>query len=295
MFSVASIQRLCWGYYFLGIDPAPSLNSKADDGVIVAARARPRPGVCDLLEVQPGVFAPVNREWFSDRKEDWWVEFVYAYRCRAMSADQWSGKIHQVQQRFAPQNILLDPNGGGSWIAAKLRDTSQVVAGIPSECQPIALVTDQLPNARQILYYLKRGDPGIESLWPKLADDAGPYDGAHTEFQAAIEHQRILFPVPWGELPGEGRPDPQMGEAKWSRWLMTEGASQLVNIQVVTDEAGQWKLTGKGSFRSFYSTDRKDIAYAMMFAYVAFLIWLKRGGEDALAVKGEDAAGGWAM
>jgi hypothetical protein len=295
IFSVAHLTRLAWGYYFTGIDPAPALQSKADDGVICVGRARPRPGACDLHEIRPGVWVPVNRDWFSDRKEDWWFEFVYAYRCRAMSADQWSGKIHQVYQRFVPQNLVMDPNGGGSWIAAKLRDTSQAIEGIPTDCQPLCLVQEQLPNGRPVLYYMKRGDIGVESLWPHLADDAGPLDGAHTEFQAAIEHQRILWPAPWGDLPGEGRPDPQMGELKWARWLLAEGCSQLANVNVVTAESGEWKLTTKGNFKSFYSTDRKDIAYAMLFAYVGFLIWLKRGGEDALAVKGEDAAGGWVL
>jgi hypothetical protein len=52
--------------------------------------------------------------------------------------------------------------------------------------------------------------------------------------------------------------------------------TQLMNIQVVVDGNGNYVLTGHGA-KQFIAAGKKDLAYAAIYAYVRFRVWLKMG------------------
>lgn len=275
-------------YYFEGIDPAPALGERSDDGVIVMARARVRPEVTMHQSLE-------GEEAFSQNPHDWQFEYLYAHRCRKLSVRQWSGKVHALQELFAPEMICMDYNGGGAHIGLELRQTNQLLNGVETLCTPIAPPSEPLPDARYNLCLFKRGDPCIEGLWPRMAGDELLVDAMHVAFQSALEHV-IALPVPWNERSGEERERlcREWGpERVWSGRMLTEGMQQLLSITVLTDESGAW-VTGRRGGRSFSASGKKDIAYAMIYTWVAFLVWLRRvawvgtgaggGGSNSLAI-----------
>jgi len=52
--------------------------------------------------------------------------------------------------------------------------------------------------------------------------------------------------------------------------------SQLMNVQVAMRESGGYELTRNGA-KTFFVKGKKDLAYACIFAYIRFLIWLQSG------------------
>lgn len=264
-----------WTYYVGGIDPAPSVGPKSDDGVIVSARIQPR-------------ILPMSEDWWSEQPSDWYFMPCYAYRCRRMSGRQWGGKIHQVSRRFQWVKIVMDPGGGGGSIMMDLRHTRQLIDGVETEVQPICTPKDALPEARPILSLFKRGDDDIERLWPKLSGDDLLVDSMHVAVLDGIETGVwVLPPMPEkGELAKlhEGWPE----EKRWAHKLLMQGRKQMGSGRVTMNDDGSYAVTKRGAHQWEW-TGKKDIAYAMFYAYVAFRVWLA-GGDAGLEVKGEDAA-----
>ncbi|MCC7374271.1 MAG: hypothetical protein IT581_06430 [Verrucomicrobiales bacterium] len=257
-------------YHFMGIDPAPALGERSDDGVIVAARACVKPQIAMVQALK-------GETPFSEEPSDWNFEFIFGYRCRKHSVRQWSGRIHDVNDRFAPEMICMDYNGGGAHIGLELRSAKQLINDADVQRVPIASPEEALPDARYVLCMFKRGDPCIEAKWPHLAGDDLLNDAMHVAFQSALEHS-VLLPVPWDERSSADRerltaswPAQQV----WSARILSEGATQLASIVVAMNEDGTWQTTKRGA-RIFSSTGKKDIAYAMIYTYVGFLCWLKR-------------------
>ena len=263
-------------HYFTGYDPAPAQKAGADDAAIVTMRARPRPG----LGAPP-----------TSNLSDWLCEFVWAYRMRgevkrggeddngvlfASTTNQMSGRVHAVHRAFALTGLLMDPGGGGNLILPELNKGRQMINGIETHCTPIACTDDYtVSNAHLILNLFLRRDPGIQALWPLLTGDDGLYEAMHVVFQEAVDHAVVNFPLPFKERPGETTKD-WSREKRWALINLDEMRRQLVMIQAATHDDGSWALT-KNVAKTFSAIGKKDLAYAGIFAYVRFLIWLKLG------------------
>jgi hypothetical protein len=260
-------------HYFEGIDPAPAQSKKADDGAMAVLRARPKPG----LGRPP-----------TSHVADWLAEFVWAYRVRgetnrrldegvfvAQRAREWSGLIHKKHGHFVLEGILMDPQGGGQQIWPELNKTRQLVDGQEREATPIAALDDySVGNAHRILLLFMR--EYVETLWPILQPGVDSlYDAMHTVFQEAVEHGEVLFPQPFNERPRE-ETESWPAEQQWALKNLDAARHQLEEIQVATKDNGEWDLTRNGNKR-FSATGKKDLAYACLFAYIRFLIWLKMG------------------
>lgn len=95
-------------------------------------------------------------------------------------------------------------------------------------------------------------------------------------FQEAITYMLAAFPKPFNERPrAETESWPE--EQKWALKNLDAARQQLMNIQVVTREDGTWALTRNGAKTFVVVNGKKDLAYACIFAWVRFLIWLKLG------------------
>jgi hypothetical protein len=262
--------------YFLGGDPAPAETRRADDGALACLRARPKPGLGAEPTSNPG---------------DWLAEFVWAYRVRGVHAlkrpdregmfiaettRHWSGLIHGKHRQFNFQGILLDPNGAGAFIYPELKQTKQLLFGTETEVTPICTLEDISTGiAHFILNLFRRRDAGVQQLWPILQGDDNLIDGAHMQLQQAVEHALVLFPKSFNERPREetiGWPV----EKQWALKNLDAARQQMINIQVVTKDDGSWAMTGNNA-KQFMAAGKKDLAYACLFAYVRFLIWLKMG------------------
>jgi hypothetical protein len=255
-------QALGQRYYFLGIDPAPAQGKKSDDGALGALRVRPKSGL----------------EEVTSNLSDWIPEFVWAYRVRGASIREWSGFIHWKHSHFGFAGLLSDSQGGGQWLERELLSGRQLVNGIETMVTPIASmgnIADAGGQAQNILCMFRRKDPGIQQLWPHLAGDDSLYEAMHIVFQEAVANMGVAFPKPYNDRPrSETESWPQ--EKKWALKTLDTAREQLMNIQVATKEDGTWATTRNGA-KSFSATGKKDLAYACIFAYVRFLIWLRMG------------------
>ena len=263
-------------HFFLGVDPAPALGKKSDDGAMAVLRAMPAPGVRD-----PG-----------GRRTDWQTDFVWARKLRGASTDEWSGRIHQKHQHFSFSGINLDAGSGGQGpsIMMKLRAHSQMVGETPVITKPICTPDDMGGgvDCYFILTYFKRGDVTVENLYQShtMRGDDNLWTNCHVDFQAAIEHGEIGFPVPYNERPRE-ETSTLIPELDFALRVLSQGMTQLTKIVVETDETGAFATTRNNAYK-FSSIGKKDIAYAMMLAYIRFLIWLS-SNEANFRVEGEDA------
>jgi hypothetical protein len=272
-------------FFFGGIDPAPSESHKSDDGAILT-----------------GVATPRNPEGpLPDAAEDWFFDFVYGRRLtykQKASARQWSGILHGLHRRFHYSRICMDPNGGGTLIKRELIQPKQMIDGIETVVTPIADLVDGphlVARADFILHMFKRGDPGVESLWPDLAGDDLLNDALYSVSKSALEHRQ------WGLCPGvsewivERRPELERWpeEKLWALKNMDALAAQLGKIIKATKPDGMDLYTKRGA-RQFSSLGKKDFVSAAMYCYASFLMWL---ASDAwrTSVAPEDASGfsGW--
>lgn len=256
-------------YYFMGADPAPALGQKSDDGALAIGRARPRQeGVC------------------SQNLTDWRFEFVWAQVLRKASAREWSGLIHKKHRHFGLSGILMDPNGGGQFIMRELDKSRQVIDGMETECMPILCPEYATEvNGTFILNLFKRGDHGINLIWPVLPNDSNLVHAMHIAFQEAVNNQFVSWPPPFTETPKEVSGQwPE--ERRWASINLEAMTKQLTNLYVVVNDDGTWVVTKHGAL-TFAAHGRKDIIYAGIYAYVRFLIWLKSGEFEMMESEDE--------
>ena len=267
-------------YYCAGVDPAPALGKNSDDGAIAIAKWWPRS-------------RQINKDYFSENLTDWWFGFVGACRLRGASATTWSGKIHELHSRYNFSIVTMDPGGGGNFIMGELRSKRQKVLGNDKDCRPICTLNDTIPDGWPILRMFKRGDYGVESLWNKLTGDDFLADHMHVTFLDAVETGQIVFPVPWNDRSADER---ARIEKEWSPqdcWAIKDislGMKQLTKIRVIVNDVGEWVTTKRGA-KQFEAVGKKDVAYAMIYAYIGFKMWI-RSNTAGMSMGGDLAYAG---
>lgn len=258
--------------FFLGGDTAPSESHRSDDGSLVVGLATPR---------DPGL----TWETLSDNEADWHFDFVRARTLTSVekaSARQWSALMHQWHQLYSFEKILLDPGGGGIFVARELKSQRQIINGAEQDVTPIA---DQVNGPREvsrgyfILHLYKRGDPGIELLWPGLAGDDKLNDAAYSEMKSAVDTGGVSWPARLEDLRRDN-PEALKGwtpERFGALDALNRTVDQFKNVSVVTMEGPdgpQFAMTRRGA-RQFTATGKKDLMSGSMYCYLAFRIWLR--------------------
>jgi hypothetical protein len=264
-------------FYFMGVDPAPARGTKSDDGALAVLRVRPKPGVQNPTA----------------NLSDWLCEYVWAYRLRGATTRQWSAFMHEKHRHFGFAGICMDAQGGGIWINDELILPRQLIGGVETDVVPIGSIEDMGrtgPNAQMLLTMYRRRDPGIKHMWPHLAGDDNLYEAMHLVFQEAVTYQVVSFPKPFNARPAS-ETEGWHEEQRWALKDLDAARSQLQDIQVATNGDGTWLLTGN-SAKQFSATGKKDLAYACIYAYVRFLVWLKMGELDFTGT-GNDTSGGY--
>ena len=258
-------EKLAKVHYFLGVDPAKSETLKADDGTMAVLRVRP------LIE-KP-----------TSNIEDWAADFVWAYRIpkgnRKLDTGHWSGLIHRKHQQFNFTGIMMDggSGGGGNWIRPELGKTMQNIRGTPTKCRPIACQEDEatMVTADFVLAMFKRGDDKLDRFWEdqNVRGDDNLIDNAHKDFWTGLHLGVIGLPKVFkARKPNEV--ELWSDERRYANILIELGARQLNRISVQTKDDGSIYYTSHNA-RSFSARGKKDFAYAMVYAYTRFLMWVK--------------------
>jgi len=260
---VAQVEPMPIRYsYFMGVDPAPAFDAKADDGALVAAKAWPR---------VPGEL--------SSSPADWHFGYVWAYRLRAASLEEWSGFIHKKHREFGFTKIVLDvgAGGGGGFIRRQLQNHQQLIEQVPTKVKPIVTTDDTVTyDGYPILHMTRRKDPGIATLFPPPLDgDDVLIDAIHTGYRQVLDSGSVGFPRPHDEVAREVS-DKWPEEMQWASKNLSAVRAQLVNVQVATNPDGTWQYTNRGA-KQFSAIGKKDLAYAAVYCHLAFRIWLAVG------------------
>jgi hypothetical protein len=249
-------------HYFLSLDPARAEQKKADDGSMVVLRAFPK------------VEKPTKQ------LDDWQLDYVWAYRVRKADVGTWSALTHRKHQHFGSTGIILDPGagGGGNWIKPELAKSEQRIRDQAFKVKPIGCEEDEasMPiNGQFILSMFKRGDAKIDKVWPEInmRGDDNLIDAAHSEFWEAWNRGVFGLPAKFNSRP-HAETDKWSEEKKFACLLLEMGARQLTRICVQTNDDGSI-FYSKHNARLFSGKGRKDFAYAMLYAFVRFLMWVQ--------------------
>lgn len=277
-------------FYFTGVDPAPAMGQRADDGAIMVGCARPkwdmpwRPRTSEDLAryLPPEASAERSEHMLSEEWTDWYFGYVYAEVLRGKSIDEWSGRIHELHRRFGFTGVGIDPGagGGGGYVQTKLKESNQMINGIPRRCRPITTPDDIASGDGEfILSMFKRSDPSIEAIWPSLRGDDCLKEASLVVMQEALNHELLLWPGPYHERPPAGRPEPP-SEEYWGNINLDAMRSQMSHIQVAVNDDGSWRLTRNNARQFVTVSGRDDIETAGRMCYVRFRCWLASGGLE---------------
>ena len=174
-------------------------------------------------------------------------------------------------------------------------DLAGLRVGGETDVMPIASQDDLErtgANVQILLTMFRRRDPGIQYLRPHLAGDDNLYEAMHNVFQEAVTYMTVTWPVAYNDRDPrtmDGWPE----EKRWALKTLDAARHQLVDIQVATNGDGTYALTGH-SAKQFSAGGKKDLAYACIYAYVRFLVWLKMG-ELEFAEGNEEESGYYVM
>lgn len=255
-----------WRYHYFGAaDPAPAQTAEADNGAVAVIRA---------VDLRPD----------SDRdrravESDFRLDFVYARVIRNVSTRQWAGFIHRLHDNFGLSGFVLDPGGAGLMIRKDLAEPRQLIDNQEVMRMPIVTRDDStVVEGRFILTMFRPKDPGIERVWKDCTSSDLLNDFAHAGFKQAMDGRHVTWPRPakewiredvhgWGE------------EMHWCLKNLDAMRRELVKVTVVTDADGRVQFT-RNNARQFVARGRKDIAYAGLYCYVAFRVWLEEQDED---------------
>ena len=212
---------------------------------------------------------------------------VYAEAMHSVRLEQIAARVHKINLDFGGLNtILLDPLGGGLFLVDYLLMDSQQIDGAETMVTPIATRDDdRVVDAQRSLVLLTQGQPEISNpefgIFGKMVSPSALVNRCHTSFQGAIEHQNIYAP---GSLEMEEEAvlsyldkHPSLLTA---RQTIDETYLELIAVERVHDDDGKPKLD-KFQMMQFTSRIKKDRAYALMYAYIAFLIHMKSRDFDA--------------
>lgn len=292
-------------FFFGGVDPAPSESQKSDDGAVLVAAATPKQWP-EALPMVGGRPAPIEEVKLSENPSDWNFDFVYGRRFtwkEKLSARQWSSHLHVLHQRFGFSRICMDPNAGGVLIKRELIAPKQLIGGAETDVTPIADMEDgpkMVVRGDFILSMFKRGDPGVESLWPELAGDELLNDRLYSTAKEALDNAMWGFPMKVEQWLTERRSevDQWPEERQWAMKCLDATGEQLVRVVVAVKPDGTWLTSPRGA-RKFSALGKKDFVSAAMYAYAGFLMWLRgdswrtrRNSRDAVGFGGRMVVGG---
>lgn len=249
-------------YYFLGDDVAIGKSIKADLAAPCVLRATP--------------VATAEEATYSFGESHWRLAFVFVRALRGRTTAQLSGLTYWLHRRFGFSWIVQDPGGGGIAKYDDMQKTTQEHDGETFEVVPVCEASDPMAHGKQPIFsYAKRGGDLDALVNPQfLTAEEGLIDAMHRAFAGAWVSGAIEVPPDLDDLTARevNALDPTQVA------LMKELTAMRLEMQNVRAKVGKdgAKLTSARGFTMYESRKKKDRAYAALYAFHAFLIWLHR-------------------
>jgi len=248
-----------------------------------------------------GIDVARNRDDFSivvtRFSEKTYPEPVYCFRGNNMPMKIMSGMIHYVNQLFKICFMVMDAGGGGLYIAEKLQEPDQVILGKNTRVGPILTQRDApVPDGQPILELFKWSKE-YQRIYryfvkehPGSHCDDGLLDAAHTMLKSAFESRHIQLPITESYQISPETLQEMVSATKSEGDILNEKRiisenidnmlSELVGIRRKTNPDGSYYVTKKG-FYSWESLKKKDSAYALLYSYIAYIIFMYENFQDS--------------
>lgn len=201
--------------------------------------------------------------------------FVYQIKCNNITLEDMAGKVFMAVRDFNVVSIIMDPGGGGIFLADQLAKREQILtikgAKVRVEVVPIIKI-DAEGEGRAILCMFSSGTRALKEIFEKIKGDDELINRAHSLLKTALEKEQILAPLELKEFEiGErGKMIPEedkIAQEKYDVLLEIDGTfKELIGVETLKDRAGNPKRTASGFF-TFVSTQRKDSAYSFLYGY----------------------------
>lgn len=223
-------------------------------------------------------------------------EVVYCFRGNGMKTWQMSGMIHYVNKVFNLNSILMDAGGGGLYVKEELEKDIQIIGGREKKCSPILTQRDYpVPHGRPILELFKWAKE-YQSVYRYFSvefegvhGDDGILDASHTMLKSAIQLKTISFPITsmvnidpkaMERLIESGF---ESSEAASEHRIISENIDnmleELIGVKRKLNKDKSFYKTQKG-FYSWISVKKKDSAYALLYSYICYKIFMAEHFDD---------------
>ncbi|MEM4177824.1 MAG: hypothetical protein QXS29_09705 [Nitrososphaeria archaeon] len=194
---------------------------------------------------------------------------VYAERIRS-TLTELSGRIHDLNMKFNPAAIMIDPGGGGIWLVDNdhLGNKVQIIERngkkVEVNVEPLLLMDDQVSDygSRKLCLFTPSNPLLVESVGGMGSSDQ-LINWAHDLVSGLIDNRQIIAP---------GTVD--IGDSTMYNIMkaIDEVLSGLLEIGVVQDMDGTPILTKNGYF-SYHP--KPDLAYSFVYAVCCMYLVLK--------------------
>ena len=264
-----------------GQDIAPGQSIRADYSALAVLR---------IVELKEGRTRSVIGQWvtlpvtFRRNGRQFNVAYTYAFALRNKSGPETSGFIHFMHRLFGFSLFILDPGGGGLWVYKELKKDVQEIEGQVAKVVPLCTQAEPLAvDKLAIIHFFGRSeDQGQlrELVEPDyLRGEEGFLAAMHLRFREAWEAQEFVVPLALDRRPPAevARWRPEVIEAQK---CLEVGCGQLANVRQLTNAEGH-PLTSKRGFALFGATGKKDIAYAMFYAFCGTQLWFHLFADGA--------------
>lgn len=226
---------------------------------------------------------------------EWFPHHVNTIRRSKLTDDQMAALVHSQEKKFGYSLIVYDPGGGGLFVRDKLRNTKQVIDNKETICTPLLTLTDRSGAVgKQILVPFARNDYYIAQMWGKMASDSVLINRLHNEFKGAIENKKVALASEWkGWDNSESAWDvgarrvwlnEQLGLSTEDKLKaeMDLAVSQLILVDPDRNKDGS-PITDSYGMYKFSSTQKKDAAYGLVYAFMGWVIyqWMLESGITA--------------
>lgn len=200
----------------------------------------------------------------------------------ACSLTHLSGHIHNLASLFSPSVIMLDPGGGGVWLADRdhLGNEDQTImdAGktIKTKVTPIAQMGELYQEGgKKILVFFTPANYLLEHSRGKMVASDQLINYAHELTSGLIESGLIFFPA-YG---GDEKDFPVLRQEVMD--CMQEIRTGLLSIGVEQNQSGDNILTKNGFFQY---TPRPDLAYSFVYGVTGMYLY---NSLDQDAIEGD--------
>lgn len=213
--------------------------------------------------------------------------FISQVRCNNIRLDEMAGRVFGILENFKVSLIMMDPGGGGIFLADQLAKKEQILtvqgAKVRKTVTPIVQMGSD-GEGQAILCMFSSGTKILKQIFQKIKGDDELINRAHSFLKSAFEKERVVSPLELKEFEIGKRykelvpvEEKEIKEKYKILLAIDETFRELIAVETLKDKEGNPKRTANGFF-SFVSRQRKDSAYSFLYGHFGCHIWeeLKR-------------------